>query len=158
MIIVSSQNTGLNKSFLKKIRLRSISIKNAIKVTKALAPIALSVIPIAGGTASKIGDKLLNSRVGRIATKLKKSKVGTAVQKFAKTDLAKSAFSNIKASAMNGQGEMPKNYTDHSEPVGEATPVKLVTSDPTAKKDNTMLYVGGAVALGTIGYFATRKK
>jgi hypothetical protein len=58
------------------------------------------------------------------------------------------------------------------EPEGELTPVKQTSNvsnemqnikvdDPdvkyTAKKDNTMLYVGGAVALGAIAYLATKK-
>lgn len=58
------------------------------------------------------------------------------------------------------------------DPVGELTPVKqssnvanemqnIKVDDPdtkyTAKKDNTMLYVGGAVALGAIAYLATKK-
>ena len=168
MILVSSSyqpNTGLNKGIkiskaLKKIRIKDVSIKNAIKVTKGLAPIALSLIPVAGGTASKVGSKLLNSKLGKFATKISTSKVGTAVQKFAKTDLAKNAFANVKVSAINGGSDYADNGTDNSEPVGAVTPVKPVVTVSTepAKKDNTMLYVGGAFALGAVAFFATIKK
>ena len=56
--------------------------------------------------------------------------------------------------------------TEEVEPVGELTPVTQKTasamesnfnSAEPAKKDNTMLYVGGAVALGAIAYLATKK-
>ena len=58
---------------------------------------------------------------------------------------------------------------EEAEPVGELTPVKggikvgspnfNVSSFDTepAKKDNTLLYVGGVVAVGTIAYLATKK-
>lgn len=59
---------------------------------------------------------------------------------------------------------------DNVEPVGELTPVKQTAksvspnlkssnfdSAEPAKKDNTMLYIGGAVALGAVAYLATKK-
>jgi hypothetical protein len=61
---------------------------------------------------------------------------------------------------------------ENVEPVGELTPVKQTSTfanemqnikvddsdvKNAAKKDNTMLYVGGAVALGAIAYLATKK-
>ncbi|MFE3847155.1 hypothetical protein ACFX5D_04130 [Flavobacterium sp. LB3P45] len=65
-----------------------------------------------------------------------------------------------------------EEQSDNTEPVGELTPVKQTSGfanelrnikvddldvNPPAKKDNTVLYVGGAVALGAIAYLATKK-
>lgn len=63
-----------------------------------------------------------------------------------------------------------EDQSEDLEPVGDLTPVKqpvagvmqnIKTLDQDvrndAKKDNTLLYVGGAVALGAIAYLATKK-
>lgn len=65
-----------------------------------------------------------------------------------------------------------EEITEDVEPMGELTPVKPTTTVANemqnikvddsdvkngVKKDNTMLYVGGAVALGAIAYLATKK-
>lgn len=146
-------NAGLNKSKL----LKKINLKGAIKGVKNYGPSLLSVIPIVGGAASGIVGKIAQSGVGKLATKVANSKVGTAVKTIAKTDIAKNAFANAKSSI--GSVSLPANYTDHTDPQGDVTPVKLANPvDPTAKKNNTMLYVGGAAVLGAVAFFATRKK
>ena len=60
--------------------------------------------------------------------------------------------------------EVLENTSEVSEPVGELTPVTPVndfvaTTTPTTepKASNTMLYVGGAIAVAGIAYLATKK-
>lgn len=142
-------NAGLNKSkFLKK-----INLKGAIKGIKTYAPMALSLIPVAGGAVSGVAEKLLKSKAGQMALKVSNSKVGKAVKAISKTDFAKNAVSRVSGSA-----DLPQNYTDHTDPAGELTAVKAVDPLVAPAKNNTMLYLGGAVALGAIGFFAMRKK
>lgn len=157
MIIISDQNEGLNAGLNKSKFLRKITLKGAIKGIKTIAPMALSLIPIAGGAASGVAEKLLKSKVGQTALKISNSKVGVAVKNLSKTDFAKNAISSAKQS-ITGQTDLPDSYTDHSEPVGAVMAVKPVDPAVAPAKNNTMLYVGGAVALGAIGFFAMKKK
>ena len=74
MIIINDGGVGLGKSkFLRKIRLRDVSLKNTIKVAKFAAPIAASFIPVGGGVASK----LMDSKTGSLVRKVAKSKAVT---------------------------------------------------------------------------------
>ena len=102
MIILEEQaglNAGLNKGLkigkmLKKnVRLRNVSIKNAIKVGKVAVPLAttaMSFIP-GGGVASKI----LDSKVGKLLTKVKNGKVVKFATKIANSKVGKFAMDNV---------------------------------------------------------------
>ena len=107
MIILEEQtglNAGLNRGFnigkmLKKnVRLKNVSIKNAIKVGKVAIPLAttaMSFIP-GGGVASKI----LDSKVGKLFTKIKNGKaVKFATKKPASSTLF---FSLSKSTTLFG--------------------------------------------------------
>jgi hypothetical protein len=99
MIVLEEQmglNAGLNKGLkigkmLKKnVRLRNVSLKNAVKVGKVAIPIATSFIP-GGGVASK----LLNSKVGKIFTKVKNGKLVKTISKVAGSKVGKFAINNV---------------------------------------------------------------
>lgn len=102
MLILEEQtglNGGLNRGFkigkmLKKnVRLRNVSIKNAVKVGKKIVPIAsmaMSIIP-GGGIASKI----LDSKVGKMLTKVKSSKALKFATKLGKSKVGKLAINNV---------------------------------------------------------------
>ena len=193
MIIINEQETGLGKSFLKKIRLKDVSLKNAIKVTKFAAPIAAGMIPIGGGVASK----LLSSKGGKLVGKIAKSKAVRKGVALSKTTLGKKVVSAVQnrprpqieavstitpaslatvtPSETNNQSqsssydETSQSIVADSEPVGELTPVKAVSTakmasveqlQPVApvKKNNMLLYVVGAVVVGGGIYLATKKK
>lgn len=192
-------NAGLNKGFLKKLKLKSItrqiSIKNAVKVGKFAIPIATSIIPM-GGTATK----LLNSKLGKSIGKVVKSKLVKKGIALSKTKVGKFAVSQVKngvkqtitpvqtltpesSSAMEDVQNVVKPTTnafetETAEPTGELTAVKPVEkAEPVGQltaikpaenvgaitpiepnpKDNTMLYLGGALLVGTGIYFATKK-
>jgi hypothetical protein len=119
MIILEEQtglNAGLNKGLkigkmLKKnVRLRNVSLKNAVKVGKAIVPVAsmaMSIIP-GGGIVSKVLDskvgklitKVKGGKAVKFATKIGKSKVGKfAINKFVKPTV-KNAFAGIKAQSL----------------------------------------------------------
>ena len=133
--------------------------------------------------AGKVVSKIAKSKIAKKAVKLSKTQAGKIVVNQAKT-IARPKIEAIKAigAATFAKTTIPtiqantpytsKEQSDNAEPVGELTPVKQSSSvanemqnmkvdDPdtkyTAKKDNTMLYVGGAVALGAIAYLATKK-
>lgn len=99
MIVLEEQmglNAGLNKGLkigkmLKKnVRLRNVSLKNAVKVGKVAIPIATSFIP-GGGIASK----LLNSKVGKIFTKVKNGKLVKTISKVAGSKVGQFAMNNV---------------------------------------------------------------
>ncbi|WP_291149707.1 hypothetical protein [Flavobacterium sp. UBA7680] len=77
----------------KNIRLKNVSIKNAVKVGKKLVPIAsmaMSIIP-GGGIVSKV----LDSKVGKILTKVKSSKALKFATKIGKSKVGKFAINNL---------------------------------------------------------------
>ena len=181
MIIINDGGVGLGKSkFLRKIRLRDVSLKKTIKVAKFAAPIAASFIPVGGGVASK----LMDSKTGRLVRKVAKSKAVTKAVQLSKTPIGKQVVDTIKnrprpqlttvneitpasfatpemrdeqsqsADTNSYQSEASESSTTEKEPVGELMPIKPVEQKP---KDNTMLYVIGAVVLGGGIYMATKK-
>ncbi len=181
MIIINDGGVGLGKSkFLRKIRLRDVSLKNTIKVAKFAAPIAASFIPVGGGVASK----LMDSKTGRLVRKVAKSKAVTKAVQLSKTPIGKQVVDTIKnrprpqlttvneitpasfatpemgneqsqsADTSSYQSEASESSTTEKEPVGELMPIKPVEQKP---KDNTMLYVVGALVLGGGIYMATKK-
>lgn len=89
-------NAGLNKGFkigkmLKKnVRLRNVSLKNAVKVGKVAVPIATSFVP-GGGVATK----LLNSKVGKVLTKVKNGKLVKTISKVAGSKAGQFAINNV---------------------------------------------------------------
>lgn len=181
MIIINDGEVGLGKSkFLRKIRLKDVSLKNAVKVAKFAAPIAAGFIPVGGGVASK----LLSSKAGKLVSKVAKSKAVTKAVKLSKTTVGKQVVSAVKnrsrpqlqaistitpvsfakselendqnqnAESSSYQSEVSKSVETEKEPVGELTPIKPIEQKP---KDNMMLYVVGAVVLGGGIYLATKK-
>lgn len=102
MIVLEEQtglNAGLNKGLkigkmLKKnVRLRNVSIKNAVKVGKAITPLAktaMSFIPGGG-----IVNKVLDSKVGKVLTKVKGGKVVKFATKIGKSKVGKFAVNNF---------------------------------------------------------------
>ncbi|WP_374173897.1 hypothetical protein [Flavobacterium tructae] len=193
MIIINEEETGLGKSFLKKIRLKDVSLKNAVKVTKFAAPIAAGFIPVGGGVASK----LLSSKGGKLVSRVAKSKAVRKGVALSKTTLGKKVISAVEnrprpeieavssitpasfttpipsqQSQNSSYNETSENVVTQSEPVGELTPVRSVstaknanvaepllqtTSVNTPKKNNMLLYVAAAVVLGGGIYYATKK-
>ncbi|MCV9934696.1 hypothetical protein OIU80_20665 [Flavobacterium sp. LS1R47] len=193
MIIINEEETGLGKSFLKKIRLKNVSLKNAIKVTKFAAPIAAGFIPIGGGIASK----LLNSKGGKLVSRVAKSKAVRKGVALSKTTIGRKVVSAVQNRARpqieavstitpatfvatsdlgspqnesSTYNESVESVMNDSQPVGELTPVKTASTAkaniaesmamPTAvekPKNNTLLYVLGAVVVGGGIYLATKK-
>lgn len=121
MIILEEQkglNAGLNrglkigKMLKKNIRLKNVSIKNAVKVGKAVVPIAttaMSFFPATApiGIASKIAKagKLAKiaakaGKIGKIAMKVKKI-AGTKVGQFALNNIVKPAVNNAISKISN---------------------------------------------------------
>lgn len=133
MIILEEQaglNAGLNKGLkigkmLKKnVRLRNVSIKNAIKVGKVAVPLAttaMSFIP-GGGVASKI----LDSKVGKLLTKVKNGKVVKFATKIANSKVGKFAMDNVVKptikNAISGGGSQGYSETEPTEMMENATP------------------------------------
>lgn len=133
MIILEEQaglNAGLNKGLkigkmLKKnVRLRNVSIKNAIKVGKVAVPLAttaMSFIP-GGGVASKIMD----SKVGKLLTKVKNGKVVKFATKIANSKVGKFAMDNVVKptikSAISGGGSQGYSEAEPTEMMENATP------------------------------------
>lgn len=133
MIILEEQaglNAGLNKGLkigkmLKKnVRLRNVSIKNAIKVGKVAVPLAttaMSFIP-GGGVASKI----LDSKVGKLLTKVKNGKVVKFATKIAKSKVGKFAMDNVVKptikNAISGVGSQDYSDAEQAQLMENATP------------------------------------
>jgi hypothetical protein len=184
MILINADETGLGKPrWMKKIRMRSVSLKNAVKVAKFAAPIAAGFIPIGGGVISKV----LNSKGGRLINKVAKSKAVRKGIAFSKTSLGRKVvgavqnrarpqiesvnslvpasyapMSNDAATEQNESGSYSESLenTVTEQPVGELTPVKAIsTAKPmqTPAKNNTLLYVLGAAVVGGGIYLATKK-
>ncbi|KIA99243.1 hypothetical protein OA93_06340 [Flavobacterium sp. KMS] len=196
MIIINEDETGLGKpKWMKKIRLRSVSLKNAVKATKFIAPIAAGFIPVGGGIASK----LLSSKGGKLVSRIAKSKavrkgvslsrttlgrkVVSAVQNRARpqieavSTITPATFTAMPSDTGSTQNESStynesvESVLNDSQPVGELTPVKTASTskgaiaEPTMQmtaavekpKNNTLLYVLGAVVLGGGIYLATKK-
>lgn len=191
MIIINEEETGLGKSFLKKIRLKNVSLKNAIKVTKFAAPIAAGFIPVGGGIASK----LLNSKGGKLVSRVAKSKAVRKGVALSKTTLGRKVVSAVQnrprpqieavsaitpatfvatsdlGSPQNESStynESVESVMNDSQPVGELTPVKTastakadivqpMTAAVEKPKNNTLLYILGAVVVGGGIYLATKK-
>lgn len=168
---------GLNGFSLKKIRIKDVSIKNAVKVAKVAVPIATSFIPIGGGVISGVASKLLKNKagganlVGRIAnsaTAISKTKVGSLVTTQAKKVINNTikpqsqpqvqAVNQITPASFSYESQISQSET--TEPVGELTPVKPSTAKtaiaPVAEKNNTMLWVLGAAVVGGGIYLATK--
>lgn len=151
MIILEEQsglNAGLNKGLkigrmLKKnVRLKNVSIKNAIKVGKVAIPLAttaMSFIP-GGGVASKI----LDSKAGKLFTKIKGSKAVKFATKISKTKVGKFAINNVvKPTIKNaisgggtqqvyddsGQAEVMQNATPTPQQLETIAQVKGVPSE-----------------------------
>lgn len=167
MILLNSEINGYEQEGLNGLKIakflktnlksakKDISIKNAIKVVKVAAPIGLSFVPIVGGTASKIGGKLLKNSSGKAnilgrtvnaVNKVSKTKVGSTV-----VQLAKPLVKNAKTSFMQNAGI--------NEPTSQQQEVENFENNPTtvATKDNTMLYVGGGVLVLGLAYMAFKK-
>lgn len=134
MIILEEQtglNAGLNKGLkigrmLKKnVRLKNVSIKNAIKVGKVAIPLAttaMSFIP-GGGIASKI----LDSKAGKLFTKIKGSKAVKFATKISKTKVGKFAINNVvkptfKNAISGGGSEQVDDNSQQGEVMQNATP------------------------------------
>ncbi|MCL9806961.1 hypothetical protein NAT51_15600 [Flavobacterium amniphilum] len=153
MIILEEQtglNAGLNrglkigKMLKKNIRLKNVSIKNAVKVGKAVVPIAttaMSFFPATApiGIASKIAKagKLTKiatkaGKIGKIAMKVKKI-AGTKVGKLALNKIIKPVVNNA-ISKINNQPQSISNVQqfETTEPVeimpnATPTPAQLET-------------------------------
>lgn len=159
-------NSGLGKPFWKKIRIKDVSLKNVVKVTKGVLPIATSFIPVVGNAGSGLLSKVLKnsngsaSFVGRIADKattLSKTTAGKAIVNTIKSTARPQvqAVSSLKPAPVVTDPTAVQN----DQPVGDLTPVTPATASEllqSPKKDNTALYAVGAVAvLGGI-YLATK--
>lgn len=134
MIILEEQsglNAGLNRGLkigrmLKKnVRLKNVSIKNAIKVGKVAIPLAttaMSFIP-GGGIAGKI----LDSKAGKLFTKIKGSKAVKFATKISKTKVGKFAINNvvkptIKNAISGGGSQQVYDDSEQGEVMQNATP------------------------------------
>ncbi|WP_337967201.1 hypothetical protein [uncultured Flavobacterium sp.] len=162
-------NSGLGKPFWKKIRIKDVSLKNAVKVTKGLLPIATSIIPVVGPAGSGILSKVLKnsngsaSFVGRIANKattLSKTTAGKAIVNTIKSN-ARPQIQSVNALKPAPIVTNPTSNTDQNDqPVGDLTPVTPAMASEllqSPQKDNTALYaLGVAGVLGGI-YLATKK-
>ncbi len=151
MIILEEQsglNAGLNRGLkigrmLKKnVRLKNVSIKNAIKVGKVAIPLAttaMSFIP-GGGIAGKI----LDSKAGKLFTKIKGSKAVKFATKISKTKVGKFAINNVvKPTIKNaisggssqqiyddsGQGEVMQNATPTPQQLETIAQVKGIPAE-----------------------------
>ena len=134
MIILEEQsglNAGLNrglkigKMLKRNVRLKNVSIKNAIKVGKVAIPLAttaMSFVP-GGGIASKI----LDSKVGKVFTKIKNSKAVKFATKIGKTKVGKFAINNVvkptfKNAISGGGSQQVYDDSGQSEVMQNATP------------------------------------
>lgn len=152
---------------------KDISIKNVAKVVKIAAPIATSLLPAGSGLVNKV----LNSKVGAKVSKIANSKAVKSIKKVASTGKKlKSALVKPKAS-FNYMGRTPKpvatqvvkqseqvSTNEFEQPIDDFQEIEKIDSTPnvtplpTQPKDNTLLYVGGGLAVAAVIYFATKKK
>lgn len=161
-------NSGLGKPFWKKIRIKDVSLKNAVKLTKTALPIVTSLVPVGGSAVSGILSKVLKnsngsaSFVGRIAntaTSLSKTAVGKTIVSTVKNNINPQvqAVSTLKPAPIVTNPTI--NADQYEQPVGDLTPVSPANSNvlQSPAKNNTALYaVGAVVVLGGI-YLATKK-
>lgn len=109
----------------KNVRLKNVSIKNAIKVGKVAIPLAttaMSFIP-GGGIAGKI----LDSKAGKLFTKIKGSKAVKFATKISKTKVGKFAINNvvkptIKNAISGGGSQQVYDDSEQGEVMQNATP------------------------------------
>ena len=144
-------NAGLNKGLkigkmLKKnVRLRNVSIKNAVKVGKKIIPIAsmaMSIIP-GGGLVSKV----LDSKVGKLLTKVKGSKIGKIATKIGKSKVGKLAINNVVKPAF--KNAIAGNQSAYNEPqqMEASEPVEVMpNATPTPAQIETIAQVKGVPA------------
>jgi hypothetical protein len=162
MLILEDQtglNAGLNrglkigKMLKKNIRLKNVSIKNAVKVGKAIAPIAttaMSFFPATApiGIASKIAKagKLAKiaakaGKIGKIAMKVKKI-AGSKVGQFALNNFVKPAVNNA-ISKVNNQAQSINDAQSFEAP----SPVDVMpNATPTPAQLETIAEVKGVPA------------
>ena len=162
MIILEEQtglNAGLNrglkigKMLKKNVRLKNVSIKNAVKVGKAVVPIAttaMSFFPATApiGVASKIAKsgKLAKiaakaGKIGKIAMKVKKI-AGTKVGQFALNNIVKPAVNNAVSKFSN----QPQSTSD-SQSFETAEPAEVMQNvTPTPAQLETIAEVKGVTA------------
>jgi hypothetical protein len=163
-------DSGLGKPFWKKIRLRDVSLKNVIKVSKVALPIVTSMIPVVGNAGSGILSKVLknadgsSSFIGRVAnnaTTLSKTTAGKAIVNTIKNKPRPQVqpVNTLKPAPVVTSPTF-NTAVQNDQPVGDLTPVTPAMASEllqSPKKDNTALYAVGAVAvLGGI-YLATKK-
>lgn len=124
---------GLNGGLKIAAALKKVSLKGAIKGIKTYGPMALSLIPVVGGSVGGVAGKILNkvttnangsqNLIGRIADGVNKD--GTqnligrtidSVKEIAKTDIGKSAIKlasplvkNAKAALLEQNGALPND-------------------------------------------------
>ncbi|NBL65953.1 hypothetical protein GV828_12155 [Flavobacterium sp. NST-5] len=162
MIILEEQtglNAGLNrglkigKMLKKNVRLKNVSIKNAVKVGKAVVPIAttaMSFFPATApiGVASKIAKagKLAKiaakaGKIGKIAMKVKKI-AGTKVGQFALNNIVKPAVNNAISKISN----QPQTISD-PQSFEAAEPAEVMpNATPTPAQLETIAEVKGVTA------------
>lgn len=156
MLILEEQtglNAGLNrglkigKMLKKNVRLKNVSIKNAVKVGKKLVPIAsmaMNIIP-GGGIASKV----LDSKVGKILTKIKSSKAIKLATKLGKSKVGKFAINNVvKPTIKNAfTGNQPQYVYNESQQIEASEPVEVMpNATPTPAQLETIAEVKGVPA------------
>ena len=146
-------NAGLNKGLkigkmLKKnVRLRNVSIKNAVKVGKKIVPIAsmaMSIIP-GGGLVSKV----LDSKVGKLLTKVKSSKALKFATKLGKTKIGKLAINNVVKPAFQNAiaGNQPQPAYNEPQQIEASEPVEVMpNATPTPAQIETIAQVKGVSA------------
>lgn len=175
-------NAGLNKLKIGRFIKRNLksATKDIGKVAKFVTPIASTILPVVAPIGGGVASKLLNSKVGKLATKVTKSKTGKTIGKGIKIVKAvKKSSAKPVTKASNVQFPLLRpSYTENLQPVAQpvaTTSVRLADNEfqtenftelpgtiepspiPTQTKDNTLLYVGGAAAIGVAIYFATKK-
>lgn len=147
MLILEEQtglNAGLNKGLkiskmLKKnVRLRNVSIKNVVKVGKAIAPIATTAMSLVPG--GSVAGKIINSKVAKVVSKVKNTKVGKLATKVAKSKIGKAAFNQVVKPAIQNS-PLVKSQIQAVEPV----PV-MPNSTPTPAQVETIAEVKGVPA------------
>jgi hypothetical protein len=156
MLILEDQtglNAGLNrglkigKMLKKNIRLKNVSIKNAIKVGKKIVPIAsmaMSIIP-GGGIVSKV----LDSKVGKLLTKVKGSKAIKFATKLAHTKVGKIAMNNVVNPTIKNAfaGNQAQPVYNDSQQMEASEPVEVMpNATPTPAQIETIAQVKGVSA------------
>lgn len=156
MIVLEEQtglNAGLNrglkigKMLKKNVRLRNVSIKNAIKVGKAVAPLATTAMSFVPGGG--VAGKLLNSKAGKLFTKVKNGKAVKLASKLSKSKVGKFAINKViqptvKNAFSNNQMPFDDNNIDQKE---TSKPVEVMpNTTPTPAQLETIAEVKGVSA------------